>query len=753
MFKKSMKTTVILFLITILFFSLTTTINAAGNYTTIIIKSNGGTNGVGRIEVGQSQMMILSPAIPAPGTSITGYAFNGVKYFNTNGNYTNGKWSSAETSIVVEIQTQTATKKCSKCSELMTYHSANGSECSWKHPSNTCEYSDAVCSETHSWASATCVIKPYCKYCYTEQPGSLTNGNHANLEIVKGVCSDNGGNIPYKHCAACDTYFKNDGTTLANKNAVVRKEKGHTWTDEEWVWTVNNDNTASYVLHVECSNCGKVVDYSSTKSITPTQSDKTVKPNCTTDGANYYTAEVVYEGTTFSGEYTSVIPAHGHSFAKDSNPKWTIAIDELGKSYHFHKCVNSDCPDKGIVDATSCEATGENVATCGKASICDICKTTFGDVLQHDYENGECKLCKVKCETHDWSEGICKICKFAHEEHKWKEGICEECGFSSEEHEWENGICKECQAKHENHIWEKGECRICQLKHDHKIWKNGICEECNMAHMEHDWNNGQCKTCYLVHDEHEWENGACTVCTFKCEHTMVGATCTICKFAEYKVFLSSTCVFNQGSNESVVYETNGTHDKFVAILINGVKVPRGDLAISDGRIIVMHTYLDNLPLGEHKVVIQYEDGEVSSSVIINEAVGLDGPGKVGKIILIVALAALGIAVGTGAIILYIYKIRRDDEYYDDDEDYYEDDDEDDDPPPPPSRPRTIAENVAARKAPPAPPPAPPQQATRYPQQTARYPQQISLTTEEERAILDKVNREMKIDIDKILNED
>ena len=550
-----------------------------------------------------------------------------------------------------------------------------------------------------------------------------------------------------------------DGTPLANKNAVVRSEKGHTWINEKWTWTINSDKTASYVLHIECSNCGKVVDHTNKSPVPIAQTDKTIKANCTTEGANYYTTEIVYEGATFVGEHTEKIVPTGHSFELEVEPKWKIEIDELKKQYHYHKCTNKDCPDEGKVDAAMCVATGENVAVCGKASTCDICKSTFGDILQHEWEKGECKLCKEKCDPHQWSNGVCELCTYAHDPHEWENGICKVCLFFSDEHEWENGVCKECKAQHEDHKWKNGQCEVCLFVHDHKIWVDGKCKDCMYAHEDHEWNNGQCTICRWVHDPHEWENGEC-VCGFKCvPHNLVEATCTICGLTDYKIFMSSKLVFEQESRESIVLETNGANARFEKVLIDGQAVNKQYLALSDGRIVIMPNYLNTLSVGEHNVVVQYNNGEISTTIVIQEASPVVK--DFGKTLLYIAIGAFTVAVIAGSVIFYIYRIR--DEYYDDDEEYeeeYEDDDDDDNPPPPPPK-KTIAENVAARQAQQAQQAQqraqiqqrPPMQQRPQTTQQPRNTQTIVLTTDEERAILDKVNREMKIDIEKILNED
>ena len=759
--KKKWLSALFLLLISLFIFSITTNnVSASTDYTTIIIKSNGGTDGIGRIYKNTNTLEILSPAIPVPGKTITGYVSGSTTYFNTNGKFLGGTWTSNDDTLTVSIETKDTTRRCSICLADMTYRSADASVCYWQHPENECTNSNTTQAESHNWENGNCVIKPYCKNCNTEKPNSSTSNNHAHIDTYEGTCSANGGMIPHKHCPACNTYFSIDGTPLPNKNAVVRNTKGCTWVNEKWTWTIDDKNAAAYTLHLECSNCGRVVDYTGKSKLAPQNTKQTIAPTCTKAGVNYYYTEVVYDSQTFVGEHTAPVAATGHSFEQSANKKWTTAIDALNKQYHFMKCTNVGCPDGGIVMAENCYATGDNTAKCGSQSVCDVCKTVFGDTLQHEYELGICKLCEEAHKEHEWLEdkgdtckvcgyihdphdwlyGDCRGCAYVHEEHEWENGQCKVCQFIADEHEWEEGICKECGAEHTNHKWAEGVCSVCALPHEHQSWRNGKCNTCQAEHTPHDWNDGKCTVCKLMCEVHIWKDSVCDNCGKVCTHFMFDGNCTTCGFVEYTFYIGSNYEYTLESNGNILLKVNGPVSKFEAVLIDNFPVDMQYLSVQKGTIAVHKEFLDRLTVGTHGITVKYENGEISNEIQILEAVKKSGGLSTFWLILIVILITVICVLGVVVYIWFKVKEKQEDEYeYEDD--YYE----------PPQPKKTIAQTVVDQHA---------YQAalseTKRKQEElnkeATTPQFRPLTPEEEEELMAAVEKEIGLNVSQFLDE-
>ena len=742
---------------------------ASSNYTTIVIKSSGGTDGIGRISKGDGKLTILSQAIPAPGKTLTGYNWNGAQMFNSDGVFQGGSWSYNDSTMTVTITTKEASQRCSKCFQEMNYKSHDGTVCQWQHPENDCENSGTIQATSHSWVNGNCAIKPYCKTCHAEKPNSSTNGNHAHIDTYPGTCSSTGGVIPHKHCPACDTYFSMDGNVLANSNSVKRNTAGCTWTDAKWEWSIDDNYLASYKLHLECSNCGRQVQYESDSKIKASQSDKTIAPTCTKEGTYYYSATATYDGQKFSSEHKATVPATKHTFEHSDTQKWKTKVDALNKQYHYLECHNKNCPDGGMVNAENCIATGTNIATCEKQSICDICGNMFGDVMQHEWEKGECKNCKDKHKEHEWNPeqgdtclvcgyiheehrwllGKCDGCAYVHDPHEWENGMCSVCQFMSEEHEWENGFCKECKAEHYNHEWEDGKCKICFLEHDHKYWKNGACQMCGFEHKDHTWKDGKCTTCQYVHEVHEYKDSKCNVCDVACKHlNKKDGNCDECGFVDYTYYIGSELNYALNSDGQILIKINGPVNRFKHVLVDGFPVDMQYLSVKTGSITINNKFLNRLSEGEHEVTVQYDNGKVDMTIAILESVKEEKSGMSTFWLIFWIIIIVVILVVVGAVVVW-FKIR---------EEYDYDDDDDDTPPPPPKK--TIAQTVVDQKAYQAAMQDQKRQMAQYnmpkmsatPTQPPRT-QQSPLTQKEEDELMAAVEKEIGMNVSQFLDDD
>lgn len=680
---------------------------AAEGQTTIVIKAPGGTDGIGRISKGSGQLVILSQAIPAPGKVLTGYNWDGTQMFNASGKFQGGSWNYNDDTMTVTISTKEATQRCTKCFKEMPYKSHDGTVCQWQHPESECENSNTVQATSHSWVEGNCAIKPYCKICHAEKPNSSTNSNHAHIDTYPGTCSSVGGVIPHKHCPACNTYFSMEGNVLANGNAVKRNTAGCTWGNAKWEWSVDDNYLASYKLSLECTNCGRKITHEPDNKIRPAQNAKTIAPTCTAEGVNYYTATATYDGQSFTSEHTVTVPATKHSFEGSEKLNWKVKVDALNKQYHYLECHNKLCPDGGIVLAGNCEATGKNVATCETQSICDTCGNVFGDTMQHEWDKGVCKNCEKKHDPHEWKEeqgDTCNICGYVHEEHdwfmgkcsgcayihdphEWENGVCKVCEFMSDEHEWENGVCKECGAEHYGHTWENGKCTVCFVEHDHGYWQNGVCSLCKFEHQDHDWKDGKCQICKYVHEVHDYKDSKCNTCGVVCKHlNKKDGNCEECGLVDYTYYIGSELNYALDSKGQILLKVNGPVNRFKNLTIDGFPVDMQYLSVKTGTITINSSFLNRLSVGEHDVVVNYDNGKIEAKIAILDSVKEEKSGMSTFWMIFWIILIVVILVVVGAVVVW-FKIREEYEY---------DDDEDDTPPPPTKK--TIAQTAVDQKA-------------------------------------------------------
>jgi len=110
-------------------------------------------------------------------------------------------------------------------------------------------------------------------------------------------------------------------------------------------------------------------------------------------GKSVYTATVEFEGKTYTDTKIVTIPATGH-INHTAGSEWIS-----DGTNHWHKCIG--CDEK--LDVTNHSG---GTATCTKKAVCTICRTSYGELKDHDYRTSwnqgdasghwhECKNCSA----------------------------------------------------------------------------------------------------------------------------------------------------------------------------------------------------------------------------------------------------------------------------------------------------------------------------------------------------------------------
>lgn len=76
---------------------------------------------------------------------------------------------------------------------------------------------------------------------------------------------------------------------------------------------------------------------------------------------------------------------------------WDYNNSEAGKH-------TATCKDCGYVKTENCKSTGENIATCTKAAVCDLCNTEYGTTVPHSFKGASVKL------EGDFHAYLCEFC-------------------------------------------------------------------------------------------------------------------------------------------------------------------------------------------------------------------------------------------------------------------------------------------------------------------------------------------------------
>ena len=120
-----------------------------------------------------------------------------------------------------------------------------------------------------------------------------------------------------------------DGKTYSDSEVVQSGALGHDWTVSEWIWA---DDHTSVTAKFVCSR-----DPSHTHEVTETEIVINEDPaTCEKEGKTEYSAEIAFDGNTYSDTAVVTLPATGHNWGE---PEWTWNGDYSEATATF-TCLN-----------------------------------------------------------------------------------------------------------------------------------------------------------------------------------------------------------------------------------------------------------------------------------------------------------------------------------------------------------------------------------------------------------------------------
>ena len=218
--------------------------------------------------------------------------------------------------------------ECDDCGQLFNAEGGEISEIPFRPLSNQ-----------HTGGTATCVQQAICDIC-TNPYGDFADHSYTaeekKAEALKseGTCCENA--VYYYSCAVCGQVEYNDNHTFLG-DKVANNHVGGTALENQ-AEADHKTQTNGYTGDTRCLGCKEIIEYGQ---------------------------------PILAGEHT---PANVWSYDGE---------------YHWKECTVVGC---GIViDGTKAEhsSTGENVATCQNAAVCDVCGVSYGTVADHDWNTSD----------------------------------------------------------------------------------------------------------------------------------------------------------------------------------------------------------------------------------------------------------------------------------------------------------------------------------------------------------------------------
>ena len=223
----------------------------------------------------------------------------------------------------------------------------------------------------------------------------------------------------------------------------------------------------------KCGICGYEHPHEYEKSITP--------PTCQDKG---YTTYSCICGVSYTADETDIVD---HNYV---NGKCSMCG------------IDHDCVYTPTVTPPTCTASGFTTyaCTCGASYI-----DNYTDPLDHDYENGICKVCKT-AHGHDFDMAtVAPTCT----EQGYTTYYCDGCGYSYNgdytdalDHNFVNGECTRCHEEHD--------CEYTQTVTDPTCTEQGYTTHtctCGASYVDdyidalsHNFVNGECTRCHEEHD-------------------------------------------------------------------------------------------------------------------------------------------------------------------------------------------------------------------------------------------------------------
>ena len=190
-------------------------------------------------------------------------------------------------------------------------------------------------SRQHTGGTATCTVQAVCTVCGNSY-GNLAAHSYSATEKktealkIEGNCRDKA--VYYYSCSACGKVENNDSHTFLGDKVATAHVGGTSLVNQ--AEANHKTQTDGYTGDTKCLGCGEIIGY----------------------GEN--------------------IPAGSHTPAN---------VWSNDGEYHWKECTVVGC---GIVidgSKAAHSSTGDNVATCQKKAVCDVCNVSYGDFADHDW--------------------------------------------------------------------------------------------------------------------------------------------------------------------------------------------------------------------------------------------------------------------------------------------------------------------------------------------------------------------------------
>ena len=251
-------------------------------------------------------------------------------------------------------------------------------------------------------------------------------------------------------CSVCSKYF-DENKVETTKDALVIAAPVHTF-EGEWISVGEaghtkacacglQDTPVAHTPNIEnptededkkCVDCGYVIATSlGHQCALHLTTVEAVKTDCVNDGnIAYYVCDCgkLYadaEAKTAIAIEDTVIPAEGHDAGE-----WLFNAGE-----HVKVCTKCDAE---LTDVAKCSSTGDNVATCVKKAVCDVCGNEYGE-LSTEHVPGEYVSADEGDTAHIRLCALCATPVSSIEEHVStgdnvatcvKKAVCDLCGCS-----------------------------------------------------------------------------------------------------------------------------------------------------------------------------------------------------------------------------------------------------------------------------------------------------------------------------------
>lgn len=265
------------------------------------------------------------------------------------------------------------------------------------------KYGSTTITATAGDVSATCMVNVEC-----------IHGSGDDYPAEESTCTKQG-HDKYTVCGGCGKMLDADGNII--EKIPYRALKNHDFTEEKaavkYLMTAGDcENEAVY--YYSCSVCGvseanKNHTFKGSKNpLKHVDKDPVLRNAAEADhknGVDGYTGDKYCAGCNTLLEEGKTIPAGAHVPGDD----WKHDTTD-----HWKECTVTGCGNIITDTKQNHSSTGDNVATCQHAAICDVCECTYGTVASHNYTDEVKSADALKNEATCTSEAVyyysCTVC-------------------------------------------------------------------------------------------------------------------------------------------------------------------------------------------------------------------------------------------------------------------------------------------------------------------------------------------------------